>query len=219
MRNTVKPIDSLSGDEFTRLVQRAVALPDAPPLLVRAAIDLSRASHPVALKSVATTALRVVTAMLSFDSWAPLALGMRAVASDTRHLLFSAVGRDIDLRISPSADHFALTGQILGSDESGVVELVTQGEDAFKAFDSRVAPLDALGEFRLDRVRGGAYRLTLCICGDEIVLPPIIVGEPQDEPTRPVNVALGNPRATAPERQLLDSADGTRRCGRRWKAR
>ena len=174
----MKPVDSLSDDEFVHLVQRAVALPDAPPWLVRAAVELWPASPHSALKGVAQAAIRLVTAVLSFDSWAspPAAMGMRALASDTRHLLFSAMGRDIDLRISPAADQFALTGQILGPDESGLVELATQTGDGIGLADARVAALDALGEFRLDGVRGGTYRLTLRLGGDEIVLPPIEVG-------------------------------------------
>ena len=98
------------------------------------------------------------------------------MASDTRHLLFSAKGRDIDLRISPAAEAFALSGQILGPDDTGVVELVTQSDGAPDSGAARVAPVDALGEFRLDGVRGGTYRLTLRMGGDEIVLPAIDVG-------------------------------------------
>jgi hypothetical protein len=183
MPNTMKPVDSLSDDEFAHLVQHSIALPDAPPWLVRAALDLRTTSHSVALKRVAQAALHLVIAALSFDSWdrPSVALGMRATVSDTRHLLFSAVGRDIDLRISPSTDHFALTGQILGPDESGVVELATQSSDGLETSDTRIASLDALGEFRLDGVRSGTYRLTLRLGGNEIVLPPIDVGR---APTR-----------------------------------
>ena len=179
MPNTMKPVESLSDDEFVHLVQRAVSLPDAPPLLVRAAIDLWPAAQSSALKSVAQAALRLVTAVLSFDSWAQsgVASGMRSGASDTRHLLFTAQGRDIDLRISPAADRFALTGQVLGPDESGLVELKTQPWDEAGGSGARVATLDDLGEFRLDGVLGGTYRLTLRMGGDEIVLPPIVVGE------------------------------------------
>ena len=175
----MKPVDSLSDDEFAQLVQRAVALPDAPPTLVRAAIGLWPAARPATLRSVADAALRLVHAVLSFDSWAQpaLASGMRAGASDTRHLLFSAMGRDIDLRISPAAGRFALTGQILGPDEAGRIELAAQSGGAADHADAQVARLDELGEFRLDGVRGGTYRLTLRMGGDEIVLPPIVVGE------------------------------------------
>jgi hypothetical protein len=179
MPNAMKPIASLNEDEFAHLAQYAIALADAPPSLVRAAIDLWPASPPVAWKSVAEAALHLAIAALRFDSWArpPVAMGMRAAVSDTRHLLFSALGRDIDLRISPAADHFTLTGQVLGPEEPGMVELIKHSGDGLNPSDSRVAPLDALGEFRLDRVRGGAYRLTLRVGGDEIALPPIVVGE------------------------------------------
>lgn len=177
----MKPVDPLSDDEFVHLVRQAVALPDAPASLVRAATDLWPIQQHSTLKSTAQAGLRLVAAVLSFDSWAqpPAALGMRAAVSSTRHLLFSAQGRDIDLRISPVADQFALAGQILGPDEAGMVELQTQPSVAGSSrSEPHVAALDALGEFRLDGVCGGTYRMTLRVGSDEIVLPPIDVGEP-----------------------------------------
>lgn len=171
----MKPVDSLSDDEFAQLVQAAAALPEAPPRFVRAAIDLWPAPAPASVKEVSLAAWRLVAAALNFDTAA--AMGLRAGASDTRHLLFSAMGRDIDLRISPAADHFALTGQVLGPDEQGVIELAAQpGGDAESVF-ARIASLDERGAFRLDGVLGGTYRLTLRMGRDEIVLPPIVVGE------------------------------------------
>ena len=95
----MKPVQSLSDDEFVQMVQRAVALPDAPPELVSAAIGLwPAAAQPSTVKGVAQAALRLVSAVLSFDSWAQstVAMGVRGGVSDTRHLLFSAQGRDID---------------------------------------------------------------------------------------------------------------------------
>ena len=66
------------------------------------------------------------------------------------------MGRDIDLRISPAAEHFALSGQILGPDEPGVVELAAR--PARSAHRRRTTPRSTtLGEFRLDGVRGGTY--------------------------------------------------------------
>lgn len=175
----MKPISHLSKDEFAHLVQRAVAMPDAPTGLVSAAIDHWRAVPPVSLQSTAQTVLRRVMALLSFDSWvvAPHALGVRAVASDTRHLLFTANGRDIDVRIAPTGGQFALTGQILGPDESGEVELTTASDGAAGTPGAHVATLDRMGEFRLDGIRRGIYVMTLRLSGDEIVLPPIDVGE------------------------------------------
>lgn len=175
----MKPIDQLSEDEFAQLVQRAAALPDAPPASLRAAIGQWHAAPPSMLQAAAKAVLKRVVAALTFDSWAaaPLAFGVRAVPSDTRHLLFSAIGRDVDIRITPAAGHFALTGQILGPDESGEIELASASGDSGEAADAKVAPLDALGEFRLEGIPGGSYVLTLRLGENEIVLPPIDVGE------------------------------------------
>ena len=175
----MKPLDRLSEDEFAQLVQRASQLPDAPPALLRAAIGQWDAAQPSVLQAVAQAVLKRVAAALTFDSWSSgsLAFGMRATPSDTRHLLFTAMDRDIDVRITPAAGHFALTGQILGPDESGVVELAKASSDGGETGSVKVASLDALGEFRLEGVTGGTYVLTLRLGTDEIVLPPIKVGD------------------------------------------
>lgn len=174
----MKPLDELSGPEFERLLRDAVQLPDAPPPLVRTAIGLfaARADAPSPLR----TALRRIAAVLSFDSWAaaPLAAGMRALRSPTRHLLFSADGRDIDLRIAAAAPHFVLTGQVLGPDEAGEVELQPLAAEDAPDGPALACTLDALGEFRLADVPAGRYRLTLRLGDDEIVLPPVEIGEP-----------------------------------------
>lgn len=179
MPNAMKPIDRLSDDEFAHLAQRAAALPDAPASLLHAAIALFSAREPAPLNELAAAAGRLVRAVLSFDSWATpqVALGMRSLASDTRHLMFSAMGRDIDLRISPAAEAFALSGQIFGPDDAGVVELITQSDGAPHSVAARVAPLGVFGDFRLDGVQGGTYQMTLRVGGDAIVLPTFQVGE------------------------------------------
>lgn len=163
------PDDHLTDDELACQVPRAAAMADAPFALIRAAEDLGPRG------GLAGAATRLLAAALRFDSWAgaPLAFGMRALPADTRHLLFSAMGRDIDLRITPTEPHFALAGQILGPDESGRVELTPQ---AGQGEGRRIAAIDELGEFRLDAVQRGTYRVTLRMGGDEIVLPPIDVG-------------------------------------------
>ncbi len=174
--NTMKPIVSTSDDEFVRLVQQAVALDDAPAHSVQAAIALWSAAAPGPVASVGQAALRLVRAVLSFDSWAQpaLATGLRSASSETRHLLFNAQGRDVDLRISPNAGAFMLSGQILGPDESGVLELVTCDERS--PGPARSAALDDMGEFRLDGVNTGTYLLTLRVGGVDITLPAIEVG-------------------------------------------
>lgn len=175
----MKPVDQLSDDEFARLVRRAAALPDAPPSLIHAAIDQWHAARPSLLQATAKGILNRVAAALTFDSWAAgsLALGVRAVPSDTRHLLFTAEGRDIDVRIAPAGGRFEVTGQILGPDESGVIELAPASGGELDAASARAVALDDMGEFRLEGVRPGAYVLTLRVGEDEIVLPSIDVGE------------------------------------------
>ncbi len=172
----MKPITHLPDDEFAQHLRRAVAEPDAPPALLRAAIGLWPAAGLPTLQTAARNALRRVVAALSFDSWAaaPLAQGMRSITSPTRHLLFTALGRDIDLRITREADAFAVTGQVLGPDETGEVELMADSAPGV----ALVCALDPLGEFRLVGVAAGRYRLVLRSGDDEIALPAIDVGEP-----------------------------------------
>jgi hypothetical protein len=167
----------LSDDQLERLVQRAIALPDAPPALVRRGIGLWQAPPARATsRDAARAGCRLVRATLAFDSWArpQVARGGRATASDTRHLVFSADGRDVDLRISPALELFRVSGQVLGAVGCGSVELAASRKGGSPP--AHAVPLDALGEFRVDGVRRGIYRLTLRMGRDEIVLPPIDVG-------------------------------------------
>jgi hypothetical protein len=168
--DAMKPLDQIPDDVFERLLRHAVALPDAPPALLHRVRGLwPAASAGGALQE----AIRHVAALLNFDSWAPPAAtaGVRAPRAATRHLLYSAEGRDIDLRIAPTGATFALTGQVLGPDESGEVELApTSGATV------RRAAVDALGEFRIEEVGAGDYGVTLRLGGDEIVLPMLRVG-------------------------------------------
>jgi hypothetical protein len=165
----MKPLAQLPDDEFERLLRAAVALADAPPALLHRAIALW-----VAQPAAATRVLRRIAAALSFDSWAQpaAAAGVRAPRSATRHLLYSAEGRDIDLRVTPAGEKtFMLAGQVLGPDESGEVELRPHiGEPA------RHVALDALGEFRFEGLAPSDYRLTLRLGADEVVLPSVPVG-------------------------------------------
>ena len=183
MQPAMKPIATLSDDEFAYLAQEAARLPDAPPQLLQRAFDLWPGAAQVTLAETARAAWRVVAAVLSFDSRARpgLAHGMRSAGGEPRHLLFSARGRDIDLRISPArgsaAGRFDLTGQILGPDDCGLVELARRATDGGPGWAARRAELDDLGEFRLDGVDAGTVWLTIRTGTDEIVLPPIDVGD------------------------------------------
>lgn len=169
------PTDDLPDDDFARQVRHAVrALPDAPAALQRRAIGLWPQGGAL---EAAGQALRRILAVLSFDSWAAPApaLAMRSAGGTSRHLLFTAQGRDVDLRISPGRAGYTLSGQILGPDGAGAaVELC----DEPAGVPSARALLDDLGEFRLDGIGRGTYRLTLRVGGDQIELPPLEVGEP-----------------------------------------
>ena len=177
----MKPIDTMSDEQLLQQLHQAVrALPDAPLHWQRAAIDLwAQRAVPAqpALTALARAVLRQISAVLSFDSWATpgLAQGMRSLRSPTRHLLYSAEGRDIDLRVAASAtaqaDTFSLAGQILGPDQAGEVELASS-----EAGTVHQAQLDALGEFRIDGLARGTYAMTLKLGAELVVLPPLAVG-------------------------------------------
>lgn len=180
----MKPLTDLTDDELAHVARRALALPDAPAAWVRnASLLMPAAADMPTVADVLAAGLRAVRATLRFDSWAatPGTLAVRSGSSTTRHLLFSAAGRDVDLRISPAADGFLLTGQVLGPDEVGEVALAYAGDGPDLPPD-RTAPVDALGEFRLAGLAGGTCTVTFHLGGDQITLPPIALGAAGDPP-------------------------------------
>lgn len=170
----MKPVEHLTDDEFSQRVQQAVqALPDAPAAWQQTAMALWPAKGTLARLAETAQALgRLVQATLSFDSWASpgLAHGMRGSHGPVRHLLYSAEGRDIDLRIAATAEHYTVNGQVLGPDEAGQVELTADGT-------SHVTALDELGEFHLDDLPPGRYTLILHTGSASIQVPPIEIGD------------------------------------------
>lgn len=176
----MKPIATLTDDEFADLVQAAVALPDAPPALVRSAIDLFHDAQPSPVTAAVAGALQRIRAVLAFDSWAtgPAALGLRSMPTQgqTRHMLFSAQGRDIDLRILSAADSYVLAGQILGPDDKGMVELSVDTHSDHSPLTARSVAIDELGGFQMTDVRAGTYWMTLRLGNDAVELPAIDVG-------------------------------------------
>jgi hypothetical protein len=174
----MKPISTLDDDEFSRLLKAAVDMPDAPPALVRAAASLWPSRESSTPNTTNHALLNRVLAVLSFDSWAvsTASLGLRAVQSNqSRQLIFTAPGRDIDVRIVSSNDSYVLAGQILGPDESGAVELSvnTESQSARVIHKSNI---DDLSSFHIDNLRAGTYWMTLTLSSGEIELPPIQVG-------------------------------------------
>jgi hypothetical protein len=179
----MKPLQQLSDEDLVLALQKARReLPAAPLAWQQSAEALFQAQARSTLKDTAVALGRLVRAALTFDSWSAPALagGMRSLRSPTRHLLYSAEGRDIDLRISPlpgaQAGQFSLSGQILGPDETGRIELAAiEGAGAPAGLEGA---LDDLGEFRIDGVPAGLYRLTLHVGDAPIVVQPLEVGVP-----------------------------------------
>lgn len=159
----MKSADERPEDEFNRLVAQMATVRTDPP----SARPLGQGLRQV---------LQRVAAALRFDSQgaAGPATGLRGSLADTRHLLFSAKGRDIDLRVAPVGGAFALSGQVLGPDEGGRIELAAHlRAGSPPPPPTRHASIDPLGEFHLDGIGHGTYVLTLQLGQDEIVLPPI----------------------------------------------
>lgn len=175
-------LHELSDDELTARLAIAAAEPSAPDAWLTKAEALLFGHQPAVTSTPITTqliavgqaAMRRIVAELTFDSWTNIAanLAVRGGRHDTRHLLYNAAGRDIDLRIRGRDDSYLLSGQILGPDDTAEIEL--HSADAAAPF--RQALLDELGEFHLDAVPAGSYRLILRVGDDEIELPSLLVG-------------------------------------------
>jgi hypothetical protein len=168
----MKPADERPEDEFNRLVMQMAT--------TRAEARAAREDRPTTWPQGLRLVLRRVAAALRFDSRLsdPAAAGLRGSLAETRHLLFSAKGRDIDLRVVAAGRGFELSGQVLGPDEGGQVALVAHlRAGGPPPAPTRHAEIDPLGEFHLDDIDGGTYVLTLRLGPDEIVLPPIEVGD------------------------------------------
>lgn len=170
----MKPIEERPEDEFNRLlIQLASTRSEPRPARV------DRFSHWPLGQGLRQVLQRVVAA-LRFDSRGTQAqqAGLRGNLTDTRHLLFSAKGRDIDLRVVSAGSGFELSGQVLGPDEGGRVALAAHLRASSRPPPpTRHASIDPLGEFHLDDIDEGTYVLTLLLGSDEIVLPPIEMGE------------------------------------------
>lgn len=156
-------------DTLQRRLRDSRQLEDAPEHLIQRAIDLWQSRTALSTTATAGGALRRWIATLRFDSAAGdnLALGLRAGgASATRQMLFSAEGRDIDLRLEPLADRtWRISGQVLGPDTAGIAEL-----RCGDAAPQQVA-WNELSEFEFEPVATGVCALTLRADGWEIGFP------------------------------------------------
>ena len=134
-------------------LMRADTSEDAPRDLLAGAINL------FAARPARESLLRRVVAALSFDSGAPRpAFGVRSgQGSSSRQLLFSAGDVDVDLRLAPDAEGWAVSGQVLGECGGGWAELGGAEESS----EAARAELNELCEFTLPVVPAGRYTLRL----------------------------------------------------------
>lgn len=152
--------------ERTIDLMRSDTMEDAPSHVIARALRLMRPQRP----SEAPGILRRLLATLTFDSQQmPLAAGIRAGQSGVRQLLFSAEDRVLDVRIAPSGTQWIVSGQVLGPDTSGQIELLG-------AAGAVQAELNALSEFVLPAVPAGSYQLTLRQGTVEVVIPGLELG-------------------------------------------
>jgi hypothetical protein len=175
------PLLALNDEALVARLPQAAALPDAPLAWRTRAMAAWRTPAPSLGEQVQALRQRILAA-LSFDSWAgaPLAAGLRSTGSATRQLVFSAEGRDVDLRITPQGAVFSIRGQVLGPDDAGTVALAPEPGSAGTAHPP--CPLDELGEFHLGSVAPGRYSLHLLLAAHEIVLPAFDVGPVRLQP-------------------------------------
>ena len=157
-----------SDDSLINLMREAMTLTDAPDHVIQRALALWKPR-----RDAAAAVVRSVLAVLRFDSAnAPsLAFGTRADPPEGRQIVFTAEGRDIDLRILPATGGQSLwevSGQVLGPDRAGAVALEgTAGRWRTE--------LNALCEFRFAQVPEGRYTVTFELQGTAIVVPELSV--------------------------------------------
>lgn len=167
MNQTPEPDDT----DLERALRASRTLEEPPAAVLQRAIDLfvaRRAERPDLLEPLR----RLVATLVADSGFVPsTALGLRSGASGVRQLLYSADGRDIDLRVVPDPDgapRWQFAGQVLGPDLSGRIVL-QDGEGTERA----AVDLDESCEFRLPPVAAGRWQIVLVGDTTTIVLPPL----------------------------------------------
>jgi anti-sigma factor RsiW len=120
--------------------------------------------------SSTSTQRRRIPALLQFDSrQQPLALGVRSGPAAVRQLLLKAEDYVLDVRVTPAGAAWQVSGQLLGPDANGQVEL--QGETTTVQIE-----LNELGEFSLPPVPTGSYNFLLHLADLDLDLPTLYLG-------------------------------------------
>jgi hypothetical protein len=147
-------------------------LSEPPPWVLRRAERIvGQRASPRQRNSWTASARRFVAALI-FDSQAqPQFVGLRATRTQVRRLLFQAENIEVDLEMSPSpiSEEVRLAGQITagGADPSGGFLRLTTDTGEWRA------QLDDSGEFRIDSLAPGAYRLEV-VLSDEVIEVPAL---------------------------------------------
>jgi hypothetical protein len=146
--------------ETVELWLRAEGLTATPPWVRRRAERLAGRSLPARRPDFSWPTVRRVIASLAFDSaMQPQFVGMRASQTRVRRLLFQAESIEVDLEMTPvpSSEQVRVSGQVTagGADPSGGMLRLS------KVADERQAQLSESGEFWLEDLDPGAYRLEI----------------------------------------------------------
>ena len=114
------------------------------------------------------SALRRLIATLAFDSRAhPRPAGVRTVETRVRRLLFQAEGVEVDLEVQPSMHGLRLAGQVT----IGGSEVTTGSLRLSSSRGEHNARLDDAGEFRVDTLKPGSYRMEFRLDDRVIEIP------------------------------------------------
>jgi hypothetical protein len=144
------------------------AMVNAPESTILRAVSLFQARVPAPAAEARPSLRSIATKIFDSLSVAPLALGLRSDRQSSRQLLFSADGRDIDLRITgippEGAVRFTVAGQVFGPDAAGQAELKAVGYHAKQAWTE-------WSEFRFADVPPGPCTLLLTGADWQIELP------------------------------------------------
>jgi hypothetical protein len=152
--------------EAVELMVRAEGLTEPPPWVLRRAERIATQRKPGRWARVSE---RIVAA-LTFDSRTqPQFVGLRASQTQVRRLLFQADRIEVDLEMTPrpGTERVRLMGQVTagGTDPSGGAVSLSNDSQEW------LARLDESGEFLIEDLERGAYRLEVAI-EDRVVEVP-----------------------------------------------
>jgi hypothetical protein len=154
---------------------------EAPPAVIARAQRLfqGRVAPGPSEAATGSSLRRRIPALLHFDSLQrPLALGMRGGQPAARQLLLKAEDYELDMRITPAGTAWQVSGQLLGPETKGEVELqrAADRDSSQGATGVLQAELNDLGEFNLPPTPPGIYQLLLRLGNLEVELPPLEIG-------------------------------------------